>query len=120
MSPEFDHHMDLMRLVFSRMREARLSIKMVKCQLFNNRVDYLGHVLTLRGLEVADHHIQAIRNFPSSKSKKECRRLNGLFWYYRRFVDGYARVIRPILNLTKKEVPFEWTEEHEEAKKTLI
>jgi hypothetical protein len=120
MSPCFEHHMDLMRLVFQRMREARLSVKLSKCQLFQKKVEYLGHVLTAEGLAVANHHIQAMINFKSPTSKKEIRRLNGLFGYYRRFVPRYAEIIKPILRLTKKDVEFDWDDDCEKAKNELI
>jgi hypothetical protein len=119
-SPSFEHHMDLMRLVFTRMKQVGLKVKLSKCQFFQRKINYLGHVITPNGLHVAQHHIDTIRNFPSPTNKKECRRLNGLFGYYRRFIANYAAIIRPILNLTQKDVEFDWTDKCENAKKTLI
>ena len=119
-SSSFQAHYGLMKTVFSRFRKVGLRVKLAKCALFQKELVYLGHTVTRDGLGVEPQNVAKMRSFPSPTTPKQCRRLNGLFSYYRKFIPQYAEIVSPIVRLTKQDVAFEWTDECEEAKRQLI
>ena len=48
---------------------------------------------------------------PASQTPKEVKQFLGLIGYYRKFIPKFSDIARPLTNLTKKDVPYEWTPE---------
>ncbi|WMV59262.1 hypothetical protein MTR67_052647 [Solanum verrucosum] len=59
--------------------------------------------------------IKAVKNWVWPSSVTEVRSFVGLASYYCRFVKNFASIATHLTNLTKKEIPFEWTEKCEES-----
>jgi hypothetical protein len=59
------------------------------------------------------HRCDAIKNWPTPKNAKQVRTILGGATYFRRFIKSFAQLTAPLRNLTKLNVPFEWTEECE-------
>ena len=65
--------------------------------------------------------VTGISEWPRTlKSVKDVRKTLGVLEYQRPFIPGFARIARPITELTKKGTPFEWTEERRQALEELI
>ena len=68
--------------------------------------------------------IEAVKSWPTPANVKEVRRFLGLAGYYRRFADGFSKIVSPLTLLTRKKVKFQWSKECEqsfqELKKHLI
>jgi hypothetical protein len=62
------------------------------------------------GLETAEDKVAKIKNWPIPKNVSEVRSFLGLTSYYRRFVRNYAKIAAPLQELTRKDIPFVWTE----------
>ena len=62
--------------------------------------------------------VEAIRNWPEPKNKKELQQFLGFVNFYRRFVEGFAKIVKPLAKLTGKE-QWEWTEDQQKAFKGL-
>ena len=75
----------------------------------------LGHVVSTQGIEPDPAKTERIKNYPTPTDVTEVRRFLGLASYYRRFVPKFASIASPIHALTKKSVPFQWTDECESA-----
>ena len=114
-SKTFDEHVDRLRQVLTRLREANLKLATHKCKLFRKQVECLGHVVSAKGVETDPKKIEAISSWPVPKSVKEVRSFIGLCSYYRRFVQGFAKIARPLHKLTEKGADFLWTPECQEA-----
>jgi len=93
---DFETHLKRVREVFSRLRDANLKLNATKCYLFQIRVDFLGHVLSERGIEVQKEKVAVVRNWPLPRNLSELRSYLGLCSYYRRFVKGFADVAAPL------------------------
>jgi hypothetical protein len=92
---------------------------MSKCAFAQQRVAYLGHVISSDGVSTDSSKIQSICMWPRPVSVKELRGFLGLSGYYRKFIRHYAVISQPLTSLLKKDVPFVWTDITETAFNTL-
>ena len=114
-SQTFDQHIERLREVLKRIRAAKLKLSPQKCQLFQKKVSFLGHIVSDEGVGTNPEKTEAIDKWPRPKSVREVRSFLGLCSYYRRFVRGFADIARPLHSLTGKEMQFEWTRACENA-----
>ena len=103
-------HLEHLRKVFLRLREAKLKLKASKCSFFKKHIQYLGHLVSGDWIEPLPEKLEAVENMPPPKTPKEVRQFLGLVGYYRKFVPKFADIARPLTNLTKQDVKFEWSE----------
>ena len=103
-------HLEHLRKVFLRLREAKLKLKASKCSFFKKHIQYLGHLVSGDGIEPLPEKLEAVENMPPPKTPKEVRQFLGLVGYYRKFVPKFADIARPLTNLIKQDVKFEWSE----------
>ncbi|GKC18743.1 putative reverse transcriptase domain-containing protein, partial [Tanacetum coccineum] len=78
-------------------------------------VQFLGHVIDSEGIHVDPAKIEAIKDWASPKTPTEIRQFLGLTGYYRRFIEGFSKIARPMTKLTQNSVKFEWGEKAEAA-----
>ncbi|GKG18084.1 hypothetical protein Tco_0372382, partial [Tanacetum coccineum] len=69
---------------------------------------FLGHVIESEGIHVDPTKIESIKDWASPKSTREIRQFLGLAGYYRRFIEGFSKIAKPMTKLTQKKVKFEW------------
>ena len=135
-SSTFDEHIERLEVVFQRLQTNNLKLKASKCEFFRREVTYLGHVVSEAGIRTDPANIDAVLNWPEPKTVKEVRKFLGFTGYYRRFVKGYASIVRPLNGLlighptnTKakkgkkpklKPTQFEWGTAQQEAFRTII
>jgi len=74
-----------------------------KCGLFKNKVEFLGFVISDKGIETNPDKVGAIANYPTPKTLKELRSFLGLSGYYRRFIRDYAKLAKPLTTLLRGE-----------------
>ena len=114
-SPDNKTHLKHLEIVFQRLREADLKLKASKCNFFKRHIQYLGHLVSGEGIEPLPEKLEAVRKMPPPTTPKEVRQFLGLVGYYRKFVPKFADIARPLTNLTKQDVPYEWTTKCQEA-----
>ena len=110
-----EEHLERLREVFGRLREAGLKLKPTKCQFFQHNVNYLGHVISEDGVETDPDKIKTVTEWPIPISAKQVRSFLGLASYYRRFIQGFATIAAPLYRLTEKDAQFKWTDQCTEA-----
>ena len=98
--------------VLLRLENAGLKVKCEKCQLFQEEVEYLGHVVSKDGVATDPKKVAAVKDWPTPKCEKDVRSFLGLCSYYRNFIKGFAA---PMTQLLEKGVKFHWSCECEEA-----
>lgn len=104
-------HIGKIRQIFDRLRAANIKLKPQKCNFLLKKVKYLGHVLTQEGILPDPEKIEAIEKFPIPKNIKGVRSFLGLINWYRRFIPNVTELSAPLVNLTRKDVKFEISEE---------
>jgi hypothetical protein len=107
-SATIEEHVVRLRSVLERLRNGGLTLKFEKCKFAEEKVNYLGHVISKHGVQPDPGKISAVREFPTPTSVKELQSFLGLSNYYRRFVVGYAEIARPLTKLLRKGAVFNW------------
>ena len=111
--------LDRLDAILSRIGQAGMKLKPSKCRLFQKRVHYLGHVVTEDGVMTDPEKIETVREWPVPTTQTEVRSFLGTASYYRRFVQNFGTIARPLHRLTEKNRPFLWTTECQVAFETL-
>ena len=106
-----EQHRDHLRQVFQRLHEAGLTLKGKKCHIAMSEVHYLGHVFSGAGMTPNVQKIKAVQDWPTPTTVKEVRRFLGLASYYRRYIQHFADISKPLNSLTWKDVSFEWSDQ---------
>ncbi|GJS63738.1 putative reverse transcriptase domain-containing protein [Tanacetum coccineum] len=83
------------------------------------KVQFLGHVIDCQGIHVDPAKIESIKDWASPKTPTEIHQFLGLAGYYRRFIEGFSKIAKPMTKLTQKKVAFEWGDKQEAAFQTL-
>ncbi|UYV68187.1 K02A2.6-like [Cordylochernes scorpioides] len=119
MGRTFGEHLKNLQEIFNRFKAANLGLNPRKCQLFQKKVEFLGHTVSAKGIQTSESKILAIRDWPKPKDKHELRSFLGLCTYYRRFVEGFADIAAPLHRLTEAKSTFHWNQDCENAFVTL-
>ena len=92
----YDSHISRILLIFQLLRQHGLKLKPGKCRFFQKRVKYLGHIVSEKGVEADPGKIEVVQQWPVPRSEKNLRAFLGLVGYYRRFIEGFAKIAKPL------------------------
>jgi hypothetical protein len=119
-----EEHATHLKLVLVTLREYQLYAKFSKCKFWLKEVGFLVHVLSAGGVSIDPKKIQSVMDWESPTTQIEVRSFLGLAGYYRKFVEGFSSIARPMTQSLKKDKKFEWTpkceESFQELKKWLV
>ena len=108
-------HEQHLRVVLEKLRTNKLYAKFSKCEFWLEKVTVLGHILTADGVTVDPEKVKVVSNWRQPTNVSEIRSFLGLAGYYRRFIEGFSKIARPMTELLKKEKKFIWTETYERS-----
>ena len=108
-------HEQHVRLVLERLRHHNLHAKPEKCQFHTDTTGYLGFIVSPKGVAMDPAKTKVIGDWPTPRNLKEVQSFLGFANFYRRFIDAYSRIVRPLTNLTQKDTPFQWSPPQEAA-----
>jgi hypothetical protein len=104
--------------VLSHLEKHDLFLKPEKCVFAQTSIEYLGIIITEGKMDLAK--IAGITNWPTAKMVKNIQAFLGFCNFYHRFIEGFSDIARPLMDLTRKDVPFQWTRSQETAFQTFI
>jgi len=110
-----EDHNKRLKEVLQRLRRYNLRLQPNKCEFLRKEVMYLGHIISEKGISSDPSKLEAIQNFPVPKKIKDVQSFIGLAGYYRRFIDNFSKIAKPLTKLTRKNEKFFWTEEQQNA-----
>ena len=120
-----EEHLERLRGVFERLKQAGLKLKPSKCHFFQREIQYLGHIVNANGIGTDPKKIEAIRDWPQPITVSDVRSFLGFTNYYRKFIEGYATIARPLNilvsgeNAGKKKALIQWNQDCEVAFQAL-
>ena len=110
-SDNWSDHIRQIERFFQIMREAKLTINLMKSEFGKATVKYLGHIVGQGQVRPLDAKIQTIAKFPIPTSRKELARFLGMAGYYRSFCLNFSDIAALLTNLLSKKVKFVWTDD---------
>ncbi|GJU40629.1 putative reverse transcriptase domain-containing protein [Tanacetum coccineum] len=114
-----EEHEEHLKIILELLKKEQLYAKFSKCDFWLESVQFLGHVINNKGVHVDPAKVEAIRNWSAPTTPKEVRQFLGLAGYYRRFIEGFSLISKPLTKLTQKNKKYEWGTEEDEAFQTL-
>ena len=110
-----EEHAQHLRIVLTRLREHQLYAKFSKCAFWLEEIQFLGHVLSARGIAVDPSKVKDILEWKPPTTVHQVRSFLGLAGYYRRFIPDFSKLVKPITSLLKNDVKFNWSSKCDEA-----
>lgn len=110
-----EEHADHLREVLTVLSKNKFYANKKKCQFFQHELTFLGHVVSAEGLKVDPQKTRVVQEWPTPKNVHDVRSFLGLANYFRRFVQGYSNLVRPLTNLTRKSTRWQWSDECQRA-----
>jgi len=118
-----EEHEEHLRLVMQKLREHQLYAKFSKCEFWLKEVSFLGHVITDGGIKVDPGKVSDVLKWEPPQNVPQIRSFLGLAGYYRRFIEGFSKIVKPMTSLLEKGKEFKWDvacqQSFEELKKRL-
>ncbi|WVZ49816.1 hypothetical protein U9M48_001142 [Paspalum notatum var. saurae] len=110
-----EQHEKHLRAVLEKLRRNQLHGKYSKCKFWLEKISLLGHVWTTEGVSVDPKKIDAVSNLKTPRNVTEIRSFLGLAKYYRRFFENFSKIAKPMTELLKNKVSFEWNDKREKS-----
>jgi hypothetical protein len=105
-----EEHDEHLHLALQKLREHRLLYtKLSKCEFWVKQVAFLGHVISKGGISVDPSKVQDVLSWNAPMSVSDIQCFLGLAGYYRRFIEGFSKISKPMTELLEKDKKFEWT-----------
>jgi hypothetical protein len=105
-----EEHVHQVQEVLRRLEENDLHLKPSKCEFHTEMVEYLGVLVSPKGVAMDPKKVEVIRRWKEPTCLKELQSFLGFANFYRRFIDNYSGIVKPLTALTSKNVQFKWTE----------
>ena len=114
-----EEHARGLERVLQRFDWANLQLHPDKCVFAQPQVEYLGFVLSEKGVAASPENVKAVQNFPTHTCVKDLRSFLGLASLYRRLVPMFGEIAKPLTLLTRKDQPSTWGPSQQEAFRKL-
>ena len=101
-------HQRLVKEVLKRLDKAGLSINAKKSQWHSSKVEFLGYIISKDGITMNTEKVQAVKDWPTLKTVNNIQEFLGFANFYRRFIENFAKVAQPLIELTKGKTPWVW------------
>jgi hypothetical protein len=108
-------HEEQVKKVLTRLREAGLQADIKKCEFHVERTQYLGYILTTKGIEVDSDKVEPLRNWARPTTITAVKSFLGFCGFYRQFIRNFGKIAKPLTTITRPSEPFRWTDSCETA-----
>ena len=95
----WSEHIQCLSTTLQLLQDNSLVLNHKKCSFGKTKIDYLGHLILVNGVQPDEDKIVAIKRWPRPTTVKELRGFLGLLGYYRRFIRNYGKIAQPLTQL---------------------
>ena len=110
-----DEVLDNLSVVLGRIADSGVKLKAKKCFLFQRETNYLGHVISSKGVKCDPAKIEAVKSWHPMKTTRQVKSFLGMVCYYNKFIKNYAEISRPLYDLLVKNRKFVWGDQQQAA-----
>ncbi|CAI7852281.1 unnamed protein product [Closterium sp. NIES-53] len=114
-SPDRAQHLQAIDAAFKILSENRLLTKASKCEFLQDRLEFLGHIISAEGVEIDPKKIATFQAWHALTNLTELQSFLGFVNYMRRFVPDMTKLIAPLTNMLRKGVEYTWGEKEQAA-----
>ena len=107
-----EEHLNHIKQVFEKLRNTHLSKKLNKCHFFTKEIQYLGHIISTKGIRPLTSKTQVINSIHPPKTAKQICAFLGFIRYHRKFIRNFTKMAKPLTLLTHQKAKFELTTIH--------
>jgi len=108
-------HDEIVEEVLRRLEENDLFVKPEKCVWKIRKVGFLGVIIGKDGVRMEKEKVQGVIEWSVPRSVKDVQKFLGLANYYRQFVKDFAKIAKPLYEMTRKENKWSWGERQQKA-----
>jgi hypothetical protein len=112
-------HEQHVRTVLELLQQHDLLVDPDKCKWHQEEVEFLGCMVGKNGVRMSEDKIQVVKDWPTPRTVKDIQSFLGFVNFNRQFIQNFSKIAIPLTKLTKKENPWDWTKEQDEAFETL-
>jgi hypothetical protein len=110
-----EEHSKHLRIMLTRLTEHQLYAKFSKCMFWLEEIQFLGHILSAKGIAVDSIKVKDILEWKPPTTIHQVQSFLGLAGYYRRFILDFSKIVKPITGLLKNDTKFDWSSKCNEA-----
>ena len=114
-SSSIEEHYAHCKEIFKRLEKFQLKLSFEKCTFMKKQVQYLGHLISGEGIEPVPEKLQLLREMTEPTTPKGVKQYLGFVGYYRKFIPKYSDIAKPLTELTKQEITFQWMDQCQES-----
>jgi hypothetical protein len=104
-----EEHEEHLHLALQKLRGHRLYAKLSKCEFWMKQGAFLGHIISKGGISMDPSKVQDVLSWNVPMSVGDIQSFLGLVRYYRRFIERFSNISKPMTELLEKDKKFEWT-----------
>jgi hypothetical protein len=108
-SKDDEEHEEHLRLVLHKLRDNQLYAKLSKCEFWLDEMSFLGHIISNGGIAEDPGTIKEIVGWKILESVTKICSFLGVVGYYRCFIEGFSKIVKPMTSLLEKGKEFKWT-----------
>ena len=108
-------HLGNLKAVLAKLQQHQLRIKKPKCCFLQDKVEFLGKVVTKEGIATSTRKVSAVLQMAPPENLTQLRSFLGIVNHYRKFVPLLADLSDPLNRLLKKDIPWKWSEECQQS-----
>ena len=109
-----EEYWDIVRWVLQILANNKLSLYPKKCKFHQTKVEYLGVILLQDSVEADPTKIKEVTNWPEPHDRREVWQFLGFCIFYQRFIPGFTKVAKPLMELTGKK-EWKWKDEEKDT-----
>jgi len=108
-------HDEIVEEVLRRLKENDLFVKPEKYVWKIREVGFLEVIIGEDGVRMEKEKVQGVIEWLVPRSVKDMQKFWGLANYYRQFVKDFAKIVKPLHEMTRKETKWSWGERQQRA-----